>query len=490
VAKAVDAVPKSSWVKATMGKPGFWLIGVALSVITLFHYRESLQHPALVNYLAANLNLSRHVFERILYLLPMVYAGVFFRAKGWAIVSVLALAAMIPRAVFITQTPRDATFEVAAVMIVNGVLFLLLESLRKEKQHLNQLEAAHQQLKASEERYRGLFENAIDAIFIQDLDGKIVEANDACGKVLSRGRQELVGANVRSLLAEEGIISAREIKAKLVAGETFGQPYEQQIIRKDGSKGVLKLSTSVIAVDGEAVGFQHIARDVTDEKRMQENLRYYVQQVTIAQEEERKRIARELHDDTAQALIALSRQLDSFGYKEGTLPPGVAGLLDSLRSKVDTLLQGVRRFSRDLRPSVLDDLGLLPALEWLAADLTRNFGVAAEVRVHGEPMRLPPEAEVVLFRIAQEAMRNVWKHAEAAHADVDLDFGSDAIRLSIRDDGKGFKQPRMISDLVSSGKLGLAGMQERITLLGGTIKISSTPGSGTTVLVQIPNPKS
>lgn len=490
MATAADSVPKSGWLKEVTRQTGFWLIAAAMTTITLFHYRESLQHPAFVNYLAANLNLSRHVFERILYLLPMVYAGVFFRAKGWVIVSALALGAMIPRAVFITQTPRDAIFEVVAVMIVNGVLFLLLESLRKEKQHLHQIEAAHQQLKASEERYRGLFENAIDAIFIQDLEGNIVEANEACGNVLSRGRQVLVGANVRSLLAEEGFASAREIKAKLLTGETIPQPYEQQIIRKDGSKGVVKLATSVIVEAGKPVGFQHIARDVTEEKRMQENLRYYVQQVTIAQEEERKRIARELHDDTAQALIALSRQLDSFGYKEGTLSPEVVGLLDSLRAKVDTLLHGVRRFSRDLRPSVLDDLGLLPALEWLATDLNHNFNVAAEVRVHGEPMRLPPEAEVVLFRIAQEAMRNVWKHAEASHAEVDLDFGSDAIRLSIRDDGKGFKQPRVISDLVSSGKLGLAGMQERISLLGGTLRISSAPGNGTTVLVQIPNPKS
>ena len=150
------------------------------------------------------------------------------------------------------------------------------------------------------------------------------------------------------------------------------------------------------------------------------------------------------------------------------------------------MLEGVRRFSRDLRPSVLDDLGLLAALEWLTNDLAKNFKIAADLKVHGEPHRLSPESEVVLFRIAQEALRNVWKHAAASRADVTLDFAADAIGLTVQDDGKGFKKPQMINDLVGSGKLGLAGMQERIGLLGGELDITSEPGKGTKVRVSIP----
>ncbi len=466
--------------------PGFWVIVAAVVGLGVFHLREDLTHPLFVRELGSGLHLSRHSFERVLFLIPMVYAGVLLRARGWVLVSLLVLLAMIPRAAVFSPHPRDAIFEVFAVMMVNVMLFLLIESLRREKEHLNELKTAHQKLKASEERYRGLFENAIDPILIQDLDGNILEANKACEKVFSRGKEALSGVNVKSLLAEEGFTIAKEIKWKLLHGESIDQPYEQVIERKDGSRGVLKVATSTIMTAGKPVGFQHIARDVTEEKRMQENLRFYVRGVTMAQEEERKRIARELHDDTAQALLALSRQLDNLISRKDGVPEAMVAFLDNLRGRIDSTLEGVRRFSRDLRPSVLDDLGLLAALEWLTADLTRNFGIASEVRVHGQARRLPAEVEVVLFRIVQEALRNVWKHARARMAVVDLGFQPESISLTVKDDGKGFERPGMIGDLVATGKLGLAGMQERISLLGGHMEIESGVGKGTSISLTIP----
>lgn len=236
----------------------------------------------------------------------------------------------------------------------------------------------------------------------------------------------------------------------------------------------------------ERLMVEQIARNVIMEKQMQENLRFYLRQVTRAQEEERKRIARELHDDTAQELVALSRRLDGLISSAKLSTQDIASL-EELRQQTDNILDGVRRFSQDLRPSILDDLGLVPALEWLTSDLSNHFGIAIGMGLFGSAHRFPPETELVLFRIAQEALRNVCKHSEASRAWVTLEFGEDKTILTIKDNGKGFAIPESIGDLASAGKLGLAGMQERARLLNGSFKVESELGKGTTVSVEVPS---
>jgi two-component system sensor histidine kinase DegS len=231
---------------------------------------------------------------------------------------------------------------------------------------------------------------------------------------------------------------------------------------------------------------EQIARDAIVEKQMRENLSFYLQQVTRAQEEERKRIARELHDDTAQELVALSRKLDSFTPNASHLPARDISYLQELRQQTDRILDGVRRFSQDLRPSILDDLGLVPALEWLTSDLTNQFGIAIGMGVLGSVRRFPSETELVLFRIVQEALRNVWKHSKASRAWVTAEFDDDRTTLTVTDNGKGFELPERIGDLASTGKLGLVGMQERAQLIGGTLTLQSKLGEGTTVTVEVP----
>ena len=231
---------------------------------------------------------------------------------------------------------------------------------------------------------------------------------------------------------------------------------------------------------------EQIARDVTTEKQLKENLRFYLQQVTRAQEEERKRIAREIHDDTAQELVAISRKLDSFTSNTANLSARDVLYLQELREQTDKVLDEVRRFSQDLRPSILDDLGLVPALEWLASDLTNNFGIDIGIGVLGSIRRFSTETELVLFRITQEAIRNVWKHSAASKTWVTLEFGDDMATLTIKDNGKGFELPERVGDLASSGKLGLAGMQERAQLVGGKLTIDSETGKGTIVTIEIP----
>jgi signal transduction histidine kinase len=222
-------------------------------------------------------------------------------------------------------------------------------------------------------------------------------------------------------------------------------------------------------------------------QRMQQNLRFYLKQITIAQEEERRRIAQELHDDTAQDLVVLSRKLDSFISRSSGISSDDVNYLEDLHHQINRTLSEVRRFSQDLRPSVLDDLGLLPALEWLTSEFSKHFNMDIEIKVQGIARRFPQETELVMFRIAQESLRNVGKHAKSKKAWVTLNFSPDKTVLTIKDKGKGFKPPERIGDLAVLGKLGLAGMQERVQLIGGHLKITSNPGKGTTVIVTVMN---
>ncbi|MFC1962887.1 sensor histidine kinase [Chloroflexota bacterium] len=217
---------------------------------------------------------------------------------------------------------------------------------------------------------------------------------------------------------------------------------------------------------------------------MQESLNYYLQQVTRAQEEERKRIARELHDETLQNLIVISRQLEKITSSEALWEVSLE-VVRGLKKQIEAAVQGMRRFSHDLRPSVLDDLGLLPALELLADDLQKQ-GITTIFKLIGKARRLPSELETMLFRIAQEATRNIWRHSQASAAELVIEFRDSKAMLSIKDNGNGFSLPQRPGDLAILGKLGLAGMHERAKLLGGSLILESRLGKGTTITVEAP----
>jgi len=220
--------------------------------------------------------------------------------------------------------------------------------------------------------------------------------------------------------------------------------------------------------------------NLSKERKIQENLRVYVQRVSQAQESERKRIARELHDETAQALVVVLRQLDDLASGKSKKTA------NDIREEVKKILEGVRHFSQELRPSILDNLGLVPALNWLTADLTNTYGIKAGMEVSGDQFKLPPDTELTLFRITQEALTNVRKHSEAGSVNIKVNFSEKLVTLSIADDGKGFEKPSRIGDLATTGKLGLLGMQERVQLIDGKIAVESRPGKGTTITVEVP----
>lgn len=178
----------------------------------------------------------------------------------------------------------------------------------------------------------------------------------------------------------------------------------------------------------------------------------------------------------------LARKLERLRAEAG---PGLAGAIDELLAMTRGTMQAVRRYSRDLRPSVLDDLGLVAAIEMVVEEASQQLPEGAYLEVTGKPRRLDGPVELALFRIAQEALRNVEKHSGAGSARVELEFGGSTVRLSVADDGQGFTVAKS-PELLRSGKLGLLGMRERAELIGAEFDIQSEPGRGTRVTVLAP----
>ena len=229
-------------------------------------------------------------------------------------------------------------------------------------------------------------------------------------------------------------------------------------------------------------------QDLSSSRRREDELRDYASLITRVQEEERRRLARELHDDTAQALIALSLGLDGLGRAIGKLDLSErdAQWLANLQDLADHTLEGVRRACRDLRPSVLDDLGLHAALEWLS-DSSSTRGVPCTFRCIGLPQPTTPESEIAIFRIVQESLSNIWRHSVATQAGIDLAYLPYQLQLKVWDNGKGFSTEQYL-DLPhsSQSRLGLVGMRERAILIGASLKIISVPGEGCSIELSLP----
>lgn len=259
--------------------------------------------------------------------------------------------------------------------------------------------------------------------------------------------------------------------------------------RTFGALSVLSIDEAEAFSDREVAILTAIGRQAgiaIENAYLYENMRFYARQITQAQENERRRIARELHDDTIQSLVALSRRLEALATSDELLPERVAADIAGIQKATGEIIKRVRRFSQDLRPSILDDLGLLPTLEELTATMNRQDGLHAEFRVKGEERRLSSEMELTLFRIAQEAMNNVRKHADADHVVTTVELTDSVVRLKVEDNGKGFNPPTLTDHPAAAGKLGLIGMHERARLLGGSLVVKSEPGKGTRVIVNVP----
>jgi PAS domain S-box-containing protein len=483
-------------VVASLRNPHLWIIAALTGVLTFSYYADHLDIPSFIPFGKSFFTAEYiHDLHRALFLIPMLYAATVFWVRGAVIISLVTLCIVLPRSLLISVYPDPAIRAVGFVALASLAAVLL--GLERDREHrlqeayrkldlaYNELKSHSHLLRTSEERYRDLFESASEAIIIIDLQGNIIEVNRAAITLFGYPIEELVGMNMGRLLTPDSLVVGRQRLTRRMRGEAVSGRYEGRLVRKDRTEAIMEVTSRVITADGQPVGVQIIARDISEERRLRDNMRFYIDRITTVQEEERKRIARELHDETAQALAALSLNVEAIIRAKEPLSEETLKRLEQLQDRIDSISEGVRRFSHELRPGMLDQLGLLPALEWLADNLSEAYDIEATVEVLGTRHRLSDDVELVLFRIAQEALSNVRRHSKATKAQVRVEFSPDKVKLVITDNGKGFELPDMLDDLAAKGGLGILGMQERARVINADFSVDSEPGKGTIVTVEV-----
>ncbi len=298
--------------------------------------------------------------------------------------------------------------------------------------------------------------------------------------------EEVLGKNVFDLLVPpESVPAAREAMASL---ESCGK-WEGEILvrRKDGTTFWEHTRTSVLKdASGASVGYVGIAQDITERKNAEEERRVTLQRLVTAQEDERRRISRELHDELGQILTTVSVGFNAIEHDVSGLPAALEHIAE-LRELTDRTLAMAHRIAQDLRPLELDRWGLGEALRLHVEEWAHHAGIETSYFARGlDGERLDSAVETALYRIAQEALHNIRRHARAARVNVLLERSGCCLRLTVGDDGCGFILPRDAGDTQHLRQLGLRGMCERAELLGGSLDIESAPGRGTSILARIP----
>ena len=357
-------------------------------------------------------------------------------------------------------------------------------------------------LKQSEERYQMLMENAGDLVFVLDRGGRFLYVNSQSVEMLGCLPEELCGKYFGEFVTPESWATTVSIVKNATRNRKQHIEYSWAIQRKDGRMVKLDVRASLVYQGFELFRHQGIARDTSTEKRLwqeiekrekaldvsrnrEERMREYLSVADLAQEEERARIARELHDGAIQYLVALRRKFDLLKMSLKPLPGNSRELLMGIDSLLDETVGDLREFARNLRPPVLDDFGFVSACEWLC-DQAEREGFRVVFDVSGAIREIPREIEASVFRIVQEGLSNAVKHSGASLIELRLGFEDNVLTIGIKDNGKGFNPPQAPSSLVRAGQMGLVGMFERGELLGASIEISSEPGSGTLLSVVIP----
>jgi len=348
-------------------------------------------------------------------------------------------------------------------------------------------------LARSEARLRGILDSAMDAIITVDERQHIVLFNKSAEEVFGCGRDEAIGAPLAWFIPDRFRAAHGEHMRRFAGtGTTSRRMGTQRIVmglRRNGEEFPMEASISQISERGQRL-FTVILRDVTERERSEEALRRSREEIRALglaaqnlREQEKSRIARELHDELGQALTALKIDVGWMKDQLGEKDTGIQHKLASMQLLLDGTVAATRRISADLRPLVLDDLGLAAAADWLVQNFTNRTGIPCELTVGDGFEEVPDPHATTIFRVLQESLTNIAKHAEASRVEVTLSEERGHMTLVVRDDGRGFspEEPR------KPASFGLVGLRERAYLLGGEVSIKSAPGRGTIIELRLPH---
>ncbi len=456
--------------------PVFWLIQAAVLLISSIHF--AWEAGWLFGGPSNGLTPAHHI-PVVLYLIPVVFAGLTYGWEGGVLTGLWAGALASINIFSFSLHDFEWILEATFVLLVIGIGIVMALPVERERKQRQRAEAAVDRLQLLNELTNVTMQARTPLQAVNASLAHLVASTslDDAGLALWRdgGDAPIVVSTHRS---PSSLTSALESK-----------PSEEEVTHTGftvvpagagGLEGFLVLEEED---DPELISFLSAAANqlavrvenallLEQEKTMWAS---YVALVTKAQEEERRRLARDLHDGPAQHLAALIRTLDA--------QPGANQV--STREAASRILDELRRVARDQRPTLLDDLGIVPALEWLTSETRERTGMGVTLSVEGKLERLAPDKEVALYRITQEALRNTELHAQATAVEIVLRFLDGAVELEVRDDGSGFDVPDQPGGYLHVGRLGLMGMYERAQLVGGSLELRSVPGEGTVVQARI-----
>ncbi|MEC5406839.1 PAS domain-containing sensor histidine kinase [Paraburkholderia sp. MPAMCS5] len=383
---------------------------------------------------------------------------------------------------------------VAAALLLATSVFLLARARRDAALARSEASASGSQSGVNEARMMAIIRSSMEAIITIDEQQRVVLFNPMAEQVFGCSATDALGAPLARFIPERfRAAHARHVEQFGVAGVSDRQMGRQRVLsglRANGDEFPLEASISQIR-DGDARLYTVMLRDVTErvkaehaQQQAREELRELSANLQNIREDEKTRIARELHDDLGQQLTALKMDISSVEQAlEGSASAMVRDHLHGMRRLIDATVASVRRIAADLRPVMLDDLGLIPAVEWLANDFTNRYGIDVARDIQTGDARFSPAGATALFRIVQEALTNVARHADATLVTLSLRAEDHTLVLRIADNGQGAHR----AGEAAGKSFGLLGVRERAHMLGGAVEIETAQGKGFVLTVRIPS---
>jgi PAS domain S-box-containing protein len=361
----------------------------------------------------------------------------------------------------------------------------------EEAKHWREKRSLEDRIRQSEVLYRTIVETAHDIIWILDDQGEFTFVNKQGEAIFGYQGSELLGKNIAPFIHPEDL--SKNGSQFYKNPEKGPRHSEFRFFGKHGNVLILSVNTAPLYKENGSRGMVSFGRDITEKKRAEQaleesekQLHYLYSRLLTAQETERRRISRELHDELGGSLAVLKLRLNLI---EKGLPRDQTKVREDCEHTlpyVDQIIESVHRLTRDLSPHVLEDLGLTAALKWLIGNFAKNYGIEVTSGLIGIDHLFSENAQIMVYRMVQEALNNIGKHSGAKRVTVAIENHNGTVSFLVEDDGKGFNIGTVVSRNSSEKGLGLATMDERARMLGGSVHLWSEEGKGTRIRFSIP----